>query len=242
MNFFRIAARIASNREATDRSFAESIRNLLVEEIHRQMPNVFEIDLYDTNPRGKGFAAGYVSFGLRPMAWMDADLIGGILVKGNYDEKNFRSEKPEDQPEWAGHSKGHSYVTVSVQGGYYNKLRDGGVKNPREIGELNVLVAKDESLELVDVDNMVSAFQDIIKSVVSNPPEEALSAARKRLPGNPKAMIRWLSEQGRNSIKQSEIDYLAKKISDEQGRAQGTVRAELEKLFRSNQMTIDKNA
>src|SRR5271166_5674302 len=74
---------------ATDKSLSVTIRDALSNEIHKLVPGEFGGEFYDTNPGGKGYKKGYVSFGLDPQTWESAGIIGGILFKMNYDPVQF---------------------------------------------------------------------------------------------------------------------------------------------------------
>lgn len=241
MDFFRIAARVAVTREATDRSFAESIRNVLVAEIHKQLPGKFDPELYDTNPQGKGYAAGYISFALKPSDWKAADLIGGILFRCIYDTEDFRSEKPEGDASWMGHSKGKNFVEIPVEAGYYNKRLGGGLTNPTYLGDIEVLVMEDESTKVSSIDNMAREIESIIAGVIADPPAAAIKPKKMKPSApptsSPQAMLKWLNEQNRNVVMQSEIDLMARQKNPE---APGTAKLELERWFQSRGISVDK--
>lgn len=195
---------------ATDRSLAESIRDALAEKIRQVVPGEFDGGLYDTNPGGKGFRKGYISFGLDPTTWETKGIVGGILIQCTFDSSLFRSEAPEPSDpahaEWLkgpGHSTKGAILELYVTGCYYNKLLGGGcaeehgggsgsgsgenlsggaVSGPADLGDVNVMVdAQEKVLEVtVDAPTMSAELKKIIADIAAAPPAVAQGAGWKK--------------------------------------------------------------
>lgn len=248
----RVANAIAGVLFATDKSLALSVREALHAEIEKLMPGVFA--LYDTNPGGKGYKAGYVSFGLVPAQWKDEGIIGGILIQADYDPKSFRSEAPDPPDEKFEHSKKGGIVELAITGCYYNKLQGGGCDPDVAVGIVGLsgadvyVDAKEKviSIELVDPGMLKDGLASIVKDIAANPPDYAQSEERKRKndspTGSPASLLKWLSQNNRSSVGRSEIDALARAQSAKTGKAMGNAKRDIEDFFKKRGWAIDPNA
>ena len=235
---------------ATDKSIALEIRDAIVQQIISILPAEFEGNLFDTNPEGKGFRAGYVSFGLDPISWDSIGIIGGILFKGTYDPKEFKSESPQSSgypTKPFKHSKGGGIFDVEIEAGYNNKKVDGSYQKERFLSSFVISVDDQEKIteiEVVDPQSVKSGIQDLIKDILSNPPEAAQSASlkRKNLPptASPKTLQRWLNQQERGEVFLSELTALSRSISDRLERPFGQVLEEMKMYFRRSGFPIDE--
>jgi hypothetical protein len=217
---------------ATDKSLALTIRDATLGEIVKLMPNEFNGELYDTNPEGKGFLAGYVSFALDPQTWESNGIIGGILFKLKYYPKSFKSQAPEGGygPEQK-HPKGQTIIKLAVEAGYYNKKIDGSYSSGRPLDEIWVEVDPKEQLidvTIVDPGAMKSGVDDLINEIVQSPPEYAQSAGRKQKQtkektaptSNVRALHKWLMTQPQgkeNTVWGTQLNSLAQGRSAEKG-------------------------
>ena len=224
MDFRKAAVRVLL---ATDRSLAESIREALLPKILNRFPSgYFEDKLYDTNEGGKGFRPGYVSFGLRPMAWSDKGLIGGILVRGEYPAQTVQSRAPEPgTPEWKGWAdaggnptlKGGEAAVVDLEAGYYNKKSGGSFSREEGLGQATFTIDEVEAvqeLELSDPDGMKAAIENIVGDVLRSPPVEAVSKSkavqRQKSPySSLKKFLQYLSDEGRTVFYDKEVKALS---------------------------------
>jgi hypothetical protein len=233
---------------ATDKSLALSIRDAVVNEIVKLVPGEFGGELYDTNPGGKGFKKGYVSFGLDPQTWEGAGIIGGILFKMNYDASQFSSEAPEPTAPEAKdfkHSKGGGVVQLDVQCGYYNKLIDGSYSLERSLGKIDVLINPQEGVDTIEIKDpgaFASSVQDLIQEISSNPPEHAQSTKLKKKynapTGSPQSLLKWLLQNHRTDVTQGELNALAKAMSGKTGRGYQQVLEEVTDFFRKRKWAI----
>src|SRR5271157_4127302 len=235
---------------ATDRTLSIAIRDAIRDQIVQLVPGEFGGEYYDTNPQGKGFKRGYVSFGLDPNTWDSSGLIGGILFKLNYDPQQFTSEAPEpNAPDAAGfkHSKGaSSLVSLTLECGYYNKLIDGSYSDGRSLGTVDVLLDEKENVKEVEVKDpatMAKGVQSLIQDISSNPPEHAQSAGLKKkhnVPtGSPKSLLKHLTQNQRSDVGQSELNALARATADRTGRGFQIVLDEVTKFFRDRGWAIN---
>lgn len=229
---------------ATDKTIALKVREALVRQINQVLPGAFE-GPWDTNPEGKGWRAGYISFGLKPAGWSQAGLIGGVQFRCQYDLKEFKSEEPEPgEPGAQGfkHSKGGGVFTLQIEAGYYNHKLEGSYSEARPLGSATVMVdekenvvteAGKEAVELSDPAGLKSGVVDLIKSIEKDPPEAAKGAALRKKgqapTGSSKSLMEWLDKQGRDTVYRSELEALARAMSGKSGRPYGQV---LEKVMR----------
>lgn len=239
----RTASAIACLLLATDKSLALTVRSSLVDEISSVVPGEFGVELYDTNPDGKGFREGYMSFGLDPNSWENDGIIGGILIQCTYNPSMFKSEEPDakhpSRPGWKGHSQSGGLIQMGVTACYYNKLRGGGcavggagggaggeeggsggaVSGPVSLGPVDVLVDAQEKVVDIQVDaaTMSRELKKIIADILANPPDYAQSEDRKRKSksptGSPQSLLKWLVANQRKEVNQSELEALARAMS-----------------------------
>lgn len=211
---------------ATDRSLAESIREEMLPKILALFPSgYFEDKLYDTGESGKGFRPGYVSFGLKPMAWSDKGLIGGILVRGTYPSQTVKSQAPEpNTPEWkkwkdAGGNpslEGGEAEVVELRAGYYNKTKGGSFSRDQDLGQATFTIDQFEEIqdfELADPDGLRAAVTEVVDDVLRDPPEEAVSKSkrvqRQKSPySSLKKFLHHLMDEGRNTFRMDEVRAL----------------------------------
>lgn len=246
------ASAVAALLLATDKSLAFAVREALLAELEKIMPGRFE--LYDTNPDGKGYRAGYISFAIGPTDWKQEGIIGGILVQCSYNPKDFRSEAPENPGEDFRHSKGGGIIELSITGCYYNKLQGGGCDSEAGVGTVPLsgadvyIDAKEKviSIELVDADMTRQGIESIIKEISANPPDYAQSEKRKRrnnVPtGSPQSLQKWLVQQGRSDVGQSELEALARAISQRTGKAYSNALSDVTDYFRSKGWPVNPYA
>lgn len=238
---------------ATDRTLSLSIRDAVRDQILQLVPGEFGGEYYDTNPQGKGFKKGYVSFGLDPNTWDSTGLIGGILFKLNYDPQQFSSEAPEPTaPGAAGfqHSKGSgSLISLTLECGYYNKMIDGSYSHGRPLGAVDVILDEKENIQDIEVKNpteLSEGIKELIQEISSDPPEHAQSAGLKKkhnVPtGSPKSLLKYLIQNQRSDVGQSEINGLARAMTDRTGRPHQNVLDEVTKFFRDRGWAINPNA
>lgn len=221
MDLQRIAACVVI---ATDRSLAESIREKLLPEILKLFPSgYFQDKLYDTGESGKGFRPGYVSFGLRPEAWNDRKLVGGILVRGTYPAKVIRSDSPEpNTPEWKEWAKtgnprlkGGEAEVIDLAAGYYNKNKGGEFDRERSLGEALFTIAKTEEVTELSISNpssAKSAVESLVQDVIDDPPEGAESAGliRSRSPySSVRKFLQYLVDEDRRTFRRDEVNAVA---------------------------------
>lgn len=148
----RIAGRIADDQVAAQRDLSVSLRECLHPKILALFPNeYFEDKLYDTSDMGKGTRAGYVSFGLKPAIFDSKGLIGGILIRGEYDASTIKSGAPEAgtdaHKEWVKGGgnpelEGNPTEIVSLEACYYNKRVGGGAKREAPEGKDPVIAER----------------------------------------------------------------------------------------------------
>lgn len=232
-----VASLIASLLLATDRTLGVTVRDAVMSEIVKAVSGEFsDGDFYDTNPGGKGFRGGYISFGIRPASWVADSIIGGILIQCEYDQKGFRSEEPETKsggPEWKGHSKGGGLVELHVTACYYNKLLGGGCSGvdrdgedgesgkesgiiSADLGEIDILVDAREKVIDVHADStkIARGLRYIINQVSSNPPAVAKSKEWRKKHETPttsaKALLQYLVKNQRSDVGMSEIEALTR--------------------------------
>lgn len=235
---------------ATDESLALSIGEAIVSELNNLLPSVFD-GKYDTSDRGKGFKEGYISFGMTPMEWRNAGLIGGILFRMNFDTADYKSEKPSSGP-YGGHSKGVGAISLQTKICYYNKKLGGGCSGEKEagaersLGIVDVLLDEQEGVQEVaisDAGAFKKSINDLIQEVIANPPEYAQSAGLKKkhdVPtGSPKSLLNWLIKNGRSDVGQSEIDALARAISTRTERPFEQLQREVKDFFRNSHWAIN---
>jgi len=213
---------------ATDKSLALTIRDSLHAEIEKLIPGEFT-DLYDTNVEGKGFRSGYISFGLQPASWRSEGIIGGILIKGEYDPSLFKSEATEPVQPGFKHSKGGGMVSLHVTACYYNKTLGGGCSTDlgiEDLGTVDVLIDAQEQivdLQIVDSAKLSGGIKSLIKEISARPPDYAQSEKRKRKfkspTGSPKSLLNWLIQNQRSDVSQSELESLARAMSARQERS-----------------------
>jgi hypothetical protein len=221
---------------ATDRSLGVDIRNNLVKEIHAAASTgALESGWHDTSEKGKGFRPGYVSFGLRPAAWVG--LIGTLLITGEYKNK-IKTKSPEPtSPEFKDFVKNGGnpdaagfIIEMQLYADYYHK-RGGGRKKEEDEEEsaasasfktdLGEALVELDNLEqvvditLVDPDKTRKGIDDIIDAVKTNPPEKAKSKSktvRKQLSpfGSIRRFIDYLDEVGRRQFYKDELEAVGK--------------------------------
>ena len=223
MDFRKVAIQVLLS---TDRSLAESIREMLLPKILEKFPGYFEDKLYDTNEGGKGFRPGYVSFGLRPIVWSDKGLIGGILIRGTYPSKIIYSQAPEpNTPEWkewedAGGNldlKGGEAGVIDLEAGYYNKKSGGAFSREENLGKATFTIDELEDIqeiELSDPDGMEKAIESIVDGVLRNPPDEAISKSKRtQIQQSPysslKKFLHYLSDEKRTVFYYNEVKILS---------------------------------
>ena len=234
---------------ATDKSLSITIRDSLSNEINKLVPGEFGGEFYDTNPGGKGYKKGYVSFGLDPQTWESAGIIGGILFKMTYDPAQFSSEAPEPTaPESKGfkHSKGGGVVQLEVQCGYYNKLIDGSYSMERSLGKVDVLITPQEgvdTIEIKDPSTFAKGIQDLIQEIASDPPEHAQSTKLKKKynapTGSPQSLLKWLLQNHRSDVTEGELNALARAMSGKSGRGFQQVLEEVTDFFRKRKWAVN---
>lgn len=216
------------SRTATDKSLAKGLADSLSRSILELFPSgTFEDQLYDTHEEGKGYHAGLVSFGLKPAAWGNAQLIGGILVRATYSPKVVKSESPEpgtpEHKAWldkGGHSKlqGGEAEVATLSAGYYNKKLGGGVSEWKELGEAIFTVSKTEEVlgfELDSPEKVKAGIDAIVDEVLKNPPDGSSSARRVRSQSplqSFKKFLEYLWQEGRNWYTKDELNELARNV------------------------------
>ena len=235
---------------ATDRSLSATIRDAIKDKIIEAVPSEFD-SLYDTNPEGKGFKKGYMSFGLQPTSWVAKDLIGGILIHCQYNISEFTSESPGPGVQWQGHSKGGGILEFELSACYYNKRLGGGCdENAFSLQNLgNVVISFDaqENMDEIEVDMVAisTGIKAIINEVLTNPPEAAKSSKSKKLSQppttSPKALLNWLYITGLAEAAQSEVEATARAMSERSGRPYEGVLNEVVKYIRGRGFPINPN-
>lgn len=210
---------------ATDQSLAFSIREQLLKNILSLFPSdYFESKLYDTNEAGKGYRPGYVSFALKPLIWSNNDLIGGILVRGEYASVALKSNSPETgTPEYEAWTEGGgnelleggAAEIIQLTSGYYNKKSQGSFQMDEDLGEATFIInnmEEVEELEITNPDSVKRGIESITQSVLKSPPEAAISH-RKKIKNNPYTSLRkfveYMRAEGKKLITQKEIQLLA---------------------------------
>lgn len=240
---------------ATDRSLGVDIRNNLIKEIHdAASPGALESGWHDTSEKGKGFRPGYVSFGLRPAAWVG--LIGTLLITGEYKNKIKTKSPDPTSPEFkdfvkrGGNPDAAGFIIgMQLYADYYHK-RGGGRKKKEEgeeeeegsaapvdfktdLGEALVELNNLEQvvdITLVDPDKTRKGIDDIINAVKTNPPKKAKSKSktvRRQLSpfGSIRRFIDYLDEVGRNQFYKDELEA----VGQFTGIALHTIRQRLER-------------
>lgn len=235
---------------ATDKTLSVAIRDAMGLEIGKLIPGEFGGEFYDTNPGGKGYKKGYVSFGLDPNTWESSGIIGGILFKMNYDPAQFSSEAPESAVPGADefkHSKGSgAIVSLTVECGYYNKLVDGSYSDGKSLGSVDVMLNEKEGVESVEIKDpgtFRKGVSDLIQEIASNPPDYAQSEKRKQKnkspTGSPKSLLNWLGQQQRSDVGKTELESLARSMAERKGQAYENVLDEVTKFFRGRGWAIN---
>jgi hypothetical protein len=239
---------------ATDRTLSVSVRDALVSEITKIVPGEFGSEVYDTNLAGKGFHPGYISFGLKPLTWEAADIIGGILFMCEYDPSLFRSESPDPQDpnnaKWQGRSKNEDMIELeNVEIGYYNKKIGGKVSDKITLGKVGILIDAKEQVTSIIIENeagFAEGIKNLIQEIKNDPPAVAQSEAfkkRNRSPTeSPKALLTWLNRTNRQDVGKSEIESLAKSMADRSERPLGTVLEEIKQFFAKRHWPINPNS
>lgn len=238
---------------ATDRTLSVSIRDALVTEIARIVPGEFGGEIYDTNPAGKGFRPGYISFGLKPQTWEAADIIGGILFMCEYDPSLFRSESPDPQSpnhaKWQGRSQNEDIIELeNIEIGYYNKKIGGKVSDKISLGKVGVLIDAKEQVISIIIEHeagFAEGVKNLIQEIKNDPPAVAQSEAfkkRNRSPTeSPKALLTWLNRTNRQDVGKSEIEALANAMAARSERPLGTVLEEIKQFFTKRHWPINPN-
>lgn len=234
---------------ASDKSLALAIRDAIHGEIQKLVPGEVT-SLYDTNPDGKGWKPGYVSFGLQPVSWQTEGIIGGILIRCTYDAAEFRSEKLDDGPKDFKHSKGGAALSVSLSASYYNKKAGGSVETQSttaDLGTATLAIEADESISEVDLDagQVSSGVKSVMQDILSHPPDYAQSAKRKQKhvapTGSPGSFVKWLLQNNRSDVGKSEVDALVRAMA-ERGTAAGTAREKVMDALRHARIPMNPNA
>jgi hypothetical protein len=231
-----------------------TVRDSIFAEIRRLVPGEFGEDYYDTNPGGKGYKNGYISFALDPISWDTEGIIGGILFQCSYDPNSFKSESSgEDDVEWKGHTEGGGIIQIQMSGCYYNKQLGGGcasreesgMSKPVSLGKIDVLIDVKEKVEDIKVDEsaLASGVKSLIKEISSNPPDYAQSEKRKqksKVPtGSPASLLKHLIQTGRSDVGKSELEGLARAMSARQERPVQNVLQEVTKFFQDRGWAIN---
>jgi len=172
---------------ATDKTFALKVQKAMLSEMARLLPKDFKEGVtYDTNPSGKGWVAGRVSFGAPVDTWLKNGLIGGLHVEMVYID--FKSKEPDPSENWPGRlDEGgnpiqHDIIGFKTACGFYShKL--GHAIDPtggyyQDLGETVIEIDNFEEIVDVDVSNkFVPGIQKVIDDVVTTPPEGAKGVA-----------------------------------------------------------------
>ncbi len=244
-----VSSRLAAAVLATDRSLSEAVGKALAAQVAALMPEEFSGETYDTSDRGKGFKGGYVSWAMDPNTWENAGIIGGILFMCRYDPEDFRSEAPEGDDEWKGHSKGEAAVTLTMTAGYYNKTSGGGVDGSVDLGTCTVLLdAKEKVMEAAidDEQKFESGVTGLIRKVNESPPDEAVSASRRRKALPPttseKTLLQWLVKNNRTEVNRTEINDLVRSMSKRTGEPAGQVLEKVNGFFKKRGWPVDEAA
>ncbi len=246
-----VRSKLAAAMIATDRSLSETLGKSLAAQIAQLMPEEFSGETYDTSDRGKGYKGGYVSWAMDPNTWENAGIIGGILFMCKYDPEDFQSEAPEGEgaDKWEGHSKGEAAVTLTISAGYYNKTLGGGVDGAADLGTCTVLLDAKEQVVEASIDD-TGAFEkgvtELIRKVNESPPDEAVSASRRRKALPPttseKTLLQWLTKQNRTDVKRSELNDLARSMSKRTGEPAGQVLQRVNDFFKKRTWPVDEAA
>lgn len=244
-----VSSRLAAMVLATDRSLSEAVGKALAEQVAKLMPEEFSGATYDTADKGKGFKGGYVSWAMDPNTWENAGIIGGILFMCRYNPEEFKSESPEGEgsEDWQGHSKGEAAITLTMTAGYYNKTLGGGVDGSVSLGTCTILLDAKEKVMEAAIDDE-SAFEtgvtELIRRVNESPPDEAVSASRRRKSMPPttseKTLIQWLTQQNRTDVKRTEINDLVRSMSKRTGEPAGQVLEKVNGFFKKRGWPIDE--
>ena len=244
-----VASRLAAAVLATDRSLSETVGKSLAAQVAKLMPEEFNGETYDTADKGKGFKGGYVSWAMDPNTWENAGIIGGILFMCRYNPEEFKSEAPEGGygGEDAGHSKGEAVITLTMTAGYYNKTLGGGVDGAADLGTCTVMLDSKEQVVEASIDDE-SKFEkgvtDLIRKVNDSPPDEAVSASRRRKSMPPttseKTLLQWLVKQNRTDVKRTEINDLVRSMSKRTGEPAGQVLERVNGFFKKRGWPVDE--
>lgn len=243
-----VSSRLAAMVLATDRSLSEAVGKALAEQVAKLMPEEFSGATYDTADKGKGFKGGYVSWAMDPNTWENAGIIGGILFMCRYNPEDFKSEAPEEGYGGdAAHSKGEAAVTLTMTAGYYNKTLGGGVDGSVDLGTCTVLLdAKEKVMEAAidDSSEFEKGVTELIRKVNESPPDEAVSASRRRKSMPPttseKTLIQWLTKQNRTDVKRTEINDLVRSMSKRTGEPAGQVLEKVNGFFKKRGWPVDE--
>lgn len=234
---------------ATDRSLSEAVGKALAAKVAQLMPEEFNGETYDTADKGKGFKDGYVSFAMDPNTWESAGIIGGILFMCRYNPADFKSEAPEGEgaDAWQGHSKGEAVVTLTMTAGYYNKTLGGGVDGSTPLGTCTVMLDAKEQVVEADIDDTTQfekGVTELIRRINESPPDEAVSASRRRKSMPPttseKTLIQWLTKQNRTDVKRTEINDLVRSMSKRTGEPAGQVLERVNGFFKKRGWPVDE--
>lgn len=192
----RVASDLVRLILATDRTFSLKIQKAMLNELSRDLPKDFSAGItYDTNPGGKGWAAGRVSFGVPVESWLQHGLIGGMHFEMKY--VGFKSEQPEqpeedpNQPEWLGRFDENDMpiqqdmIEFDVSGGFYSH-KSGHAIDPtgkyyQHFGKALVEIDRFEEVTDVALDKVfTSNVKKVVDAVLADPPEGAIGAAGRK--------------------------------------------------------------
>jgi hypothetical protein len=244
---------------ATDKSFSIEIRANLIKEIMKMLPGVFNGELWDTHIGGKGFSGGYISFGMDPLPWDKEGIIGGILFRMIY--SGFVSENPDKGP-WPGRKDGGAYINFDVEAGYYSHrgsqgyqvMTEDDVKDSansplktRYLGEVDVMVDNMEivdTLQVLDPGKFKGGIEYVVNEILRDPLAIAQGTAWKKKRQAPNtsqvSLLKWLVENNRTDVKQSEINAVARtQCARNPDKIFGVVERSISEFFRNRNFAID---
>ncbi len=133
--------------------------------------------------------------------------------------------------------------------GYYNKTSGGGVDGSVDLGTCTVLLdAKEKVMEAAidDEQKFESGVTGLIRKVNESPPDEAVSASRRRKALPPttseKTLLQWLVKNNRTEVNRTEINDLVRSMSKRTGEPAGQVLEKVNGFFKKRGWPVDEAA
>ena len=135
---------------------------------------------------------------------------------------------------------------MNLEVGYYNKTSEGSYSDAHQLGAVTVIFDANENVtdfEFTDSANIVGGIKGLIQDIEQDPPAVAQSAAfkkRSRPPTtSPAALLKYLNKTNRQEVGQSEIEALARAMTDRSGAVYQMVFQQVKEFFTKRHIGID---